>query len=231
MITVLINIFLKKYSNTILIYSRLSLRKLLGSRFRAIVVSLMTLLMALIPVLSRSQNQHLNYIVFQGGEPIGWLRLEKNIAGNNSNLSLSSEIKKWMIFEITVTAKEFSTFTSGKLIYSSQFRKTNGDTKIDKQTRFVADKYEVMKNGGKEVLPVTFIGTNLLSLYFQEPKGLDIVYCDNHECFVKITRTDDGGYKVKFPDGNSNIFYYSTGVCTRIMVNHTFYSVAILLNP
>ena len=120
---------------------------------------------------------------------------------------------------------------NGKLVYSSQFRKTNGSTKLDKQTRLVAEKYEVLKNGETENLPISFISTNLLSLYFQEPVGINLVYCDNHESFAKIIKTDDGGYKVKFPDGNSNCFYYSGGVCSKIKISHTFYSAEIILKP
>lgn len=136
-----------------------------------------------------------------------------------------------MIFRINVAVKESSFFEDGKLLYSSQFRKSNGDTKVDKQTRFANDKYEVFENGEKEELEFHFIGTNLLSLYFQEPIGINFVYCENHKCFVNLVKNDDGGYKVKFPGGNNNIYYYSGGICTKIKVNHSFYSVEIILNP
>ncbi len=229
MITFLIYIFLKKYSKQSWANTGLQISKFLSSRFHIIFVSLLIILLSLIPILSKSQNRQLNYKIIQGGDDIGWLRLEKNIAGNTSNLLLISEIKIRILFLITVSAKESSTFENGKLIYSSQFRKINGNTKLDKQTRLVADKYEVLENGEKENLTTSFIGTNLLSLYFQEPIGINFVYCDNHECFTKIIKTDDGGYKVKFPDGNSNSFYYSGGICTKIKISHTFYSAEIIL--
>ena len=167
----------------------------------------------------------------QGGKNIGWLKLEKNINGNNASLSLISEVKTRVIFLINVCTKETSTFENGKLLHSTQFRKTNGSIKLNKQTKFTAGKYEVLKNGEKQCLGFPFIGTNLLSLYFQEPVGIDMLYCDNHECFVKIIKTEDGGYKVKFPDGNSNCYYYSGGICTKIKIEHTFYSATIIHSP
>ena len=230
MIPLLIYILFKKYCNKSWAGPGLGISKIIKARFRIIFVSLIILLL-LIPIFSKSQRLQLNYKIIQGEDNIGWLRLDKNITPNKSSLSLVSEIKKRFIFLITVTAKESSTFENGKLIYSSQFRKTNGSVKLNKQTKLVADKYEVLKNGGKETLSISFIGTNLLSLYFQEPIGINLVFCENHECFVKVTKTDDGGYKLKFPDGNSNCYYYKDGICSKVIISHTFYSAEIILNP
>ncbi|MFV8340902.1 DUF6134 family protein [Flavobacterium sp. XS2P39] len=173
----------------------------------------------------------MNYKIIRAGNDIGTLQLEKKIVGNKSSLLLISEIKTRLIFLITVSVKESATFENGKLIYSSQFRKTNGITKLDKQTSFVIDKYEVIENGKKEKLSVPFIGANLLSLYFLEPTATKAVYSDIQQCFVKVTKTHDGGYKIKFPDGNSNSFYYEKGICTKIKISNSFYLIEIIHEP
>lgn len=228
MIPFLIYILFKRHSTKNWEVTRLQINKFFRIHFYIIFCSLLVLLF-LIPILSTAQHQQLNYKIVQGGDDIGWLRLEKYIAGNRSNLLLISEIKTRILFLITVSAKELSTYENGKLIYSSQFRKTNGSTKLDKQTRFAANKYEVLENGERINLSIPFIGTNLLSLYFQEPLGITQVYCDNYKCFTGVTKMVDGGYKVKFPDGNSNRFYYNRGVCTKVKISHTFYSAEIIL--
>jgi len=230
MITFLIYILLKKYGTQKWAETGLQIRKFLRGHSQLIFIGLLVILLALIPILSKAQNLRLNYKIIQGGDEIGWLRLEKNIAGNRSTLLLVSEIKTRIIFLVTVSAKETSTYENGKLLYSSQFRKTNGSKKLDKQTRLVADKYEVLENGGKEKLTIPAIGINALTLFFQEPSGTDMVYCDRHECFLKITKMNDGGYRVKFPDGNSNSYYYSRGICTRVKMDHTFYTAEIILD-
>ncbi len=231
MILFLIYIFLKKYRKQNWTGADLQISKFLKVRFAIIFLSLLIILLSLIPILSKSQNQQLNYKIVQDGDDIGWLQLEKYISGNTLNLLLISEINTRFVFRINVSAKETSTFENGRMIFSSQFRKTNGTTKVDKQTKLIADKYEVQENGEKERLSFPFIGTNLLSLYFYEPAGTTIVYCDKHECFLKISKTDDGGYSVKFPDGNSNCYYYKGGICNKIIINHTFYSAEIILKP
>lgn len=178
---------------------------------------------------SDAQYRQLNYKIVQGGDEIGWMKLEKSLEGNRMNLVLISEIRTRIIFLITVNARETSTFENGRLIHSSQFRKTNGSTKVDKRTSLVSDRYVIMKNGERQNTNISYISTNLLSLYFNEPVGVRQVYCDNHECFVQLVKTNDGGYKLNFPDGNSNTFYYSGGICSKIKINHTFYSAEIIL--
>ena len=185
-------------------------------------------LLLLIPVFSKSQSSTLNYKIVQGGEKIGWLQLEKNIIGNKTNLELISELSTRFVFLVEVFAKETSVFENGQLLYSSQFRKTNGTVKVDKQTSRVADKYVVTNDGDKQYLSIPVVATNLLSLYFQEPTGITTVYCDKYGCFVKISRADDGGHKIVFPDGNSNTFYYHRGICTKIRISHTFYTAEII---
>ncbi|MEO7308130.1 MAG: DUF6134 family protein [Ferruginibacter sp.] len=231
MIPFFIYMIIKKIRNQSLANFYIQVTKFLSFRYGIIFMGLLIILLALVPLLSRSQSRQLNYKIIQGGDEIGWMRLEKNMTGNRSSLVLVSEIKTRMILLIKVSAKETADFENGKLIHSSQFRKTNGDVKVNKQTRFISDKYEVVEDGEKENLSYRYIGANLLSLYFQEPAGVNVIYCDKHQCFIKVAKTDDGGYKVRFPDGNSNVFYYSGGVCTKIIIEHTFYTASMILKP
>ncbi len=228
MLPFLIYTFLKKYSKISWVVTVLQISKYLKARLQIILIWLIIIPLALIPVLTKSQNSLLNYKIVQGGDDIGWLRLEKNITGSRTNLSLVSELRTRIIFLIEVSAKETSIFENGSLLYSSQYRKTNGTVKVNKQTSRVVDKYVVNDNGEKQYLAIPVVVTNLLSLYFQEPISFSTVYCDKYETFIKIAKTDDGGYKVEFPDGNSNTFYYTWGVCTKIKISHTFYTAQII---
>ena len=179
----------------------------------------------------KTQNLNLNYKIVKDGEEIGWLTLDKTTTGSNTKFLLVSSIKTRVIFNIAVASRESSIFENGKLVFSSQYRKTNGTVKLDKMTRFNTDKYEVVEKNEARPLPFHFIGTNLLSLYFNEPIDINFVYCDNHEDFIPLIRTEDGGYKLKFPKGNSNTFYYQNGYCSVIKIDNTLYSAEIILKP
>ena len=225
----LVLIFIKIFHTQTWVNTGLKNSKFLKKLPRPFFIGLLVILFAIISIASKSQSLYLNYTISKGGDDIGWLRLEKHISGNTTKLVMVSEIKTRIIFMITASAKDSSAFENKKMIYSSQFRQTNGSTKQNKLTRFVADKYEVSENGEKENLSIPHIGINLLSLYFQEPVGINAVYCDISKCFAPIVKMNDGGYKVKRPDGNSNTFYYSRGTCTKVVICQNFYTVTVIL--
>lgn len=228
MILLIIYTFFKKFGNRVWIHSNFKIGKFFKVNIHGF---LMILLVVFMPILSIAQNLQLNYKIVRNGDEIGWLKLEETTVGNKSVLLLVSEIKTKVVFPIAVFAKESSTFEQGKLVCSFQIRMTNGSVKCDKQTRLVGNEYVVTENGKKKKLSFFTIETNLLSLYFKEPIDSKWVYCDNQQCFVKVVKTDDGGYKVQFPNGNVNCFYYKNGVCTKIQIVHSFYSAEIILDP
>lgn len=229
MIPLLIYLLSKKMLTPFFAKTWLQIRRYISTP-QIIITGIAIVLLFLIPVISKSQPLRLRYKIVQGGDTMGWLILDKNVTKDSSSLSMISQIKKRILFLVTVLAKESAVYKNGQLVYSSQFRKTNDETKVDKQTKFIAGRYVVTEDGELQNLSYSFIGSNLLSLYFHEPVGITTVYCDKQSCFVDVTKTNDGGYKVKFPDGNSNCFYYANGVCTKILISHTFYSAQIILN-
>ncbi|WP_136666725.1 DUF6134 family protein [Flavobacterium sp. H122] len=189
-----------------------------------------SLCIILFPFFTEAQNSKLNYKILRNGNNIGWLKLEKSTEGNTSNLLLTSEVKTKIIFPIKISAKETSTFENGKLIHSLQLRKTNGTTKLNKETKYINEAYEVSEGGEKQRLSIENIETNLLSLFFKEPSNLKSVYSDKLQRFIKIAKTDDGGYKISFEKGSSNCYYYKDGICVKVKIEHSFYTAEIVMN-
>ncbi|SHG50681.1 hypothetical protein SAMN05443549_104267 [Flavobacterium fluvii] len=231
MLVFIICTFLKKYGNQLWMKANLKTIRFFKANFHGFLAILLVGFMLFVPNWTSAQNLQLNYKIVRYGKEIGWLKLEKTTVGNTSVLLLVSEIKTKIVFPITFFSKESSTFEKGKLVCSTQIRKFNGSVKSEKQTRLLRNEYEVTANGEKEKLSFATITENLLSLYFQEPINSKWVYCDNQQCFVKVAKTDDGGYKVQFPNGNVNCFYYKEGVCVKVKIVHGFYSAEVILDP
>ena len=219
----------KKYIAQNILSSSSKIASYLKTIITKLPICFYIILITFLPLKSFSQNSRLDYKVMFSGNDIGWLRLEKNDNGNKSDLLLISEIKTRLLFPIRVFSKETSTYENGKLIYSSQFRKTNGKTNLNKEIRFVENEYEMIENNKTTKLSCTNINSNLLRLFFQEPKNTKEVYCDNQQCFLNVTKADDGGYKMKFPNGNCNRFYYKEGICIKIKMEHKFYIAEIII--
>lgn len=227
----LIYISLKKKHNHNWLINVLQIRNFLKGYSYSNFLFFFSILFFSFSVAAKGQNTQLNYKIMRGGNDIGNLQLDRKIVGNKSNLFLTSEIRTHLLFLITVLVRESAIFENGKLIYSSQFRKTNGSTKLDKQTIFIKDKYVVTENGKKEHLNLPLIDSNVLSLYFKEPLAIQSVYSDKQQHYINVTKMNDGGYKIKFPDGNTNSFYYKGGVCTKVKINNPFYSIEIIHQP
>jgi len=195
-----------------------------------VLVTLLLLLFITTAVSGQSPgNRVLKYVVLRKGNEIGWINLNKSEIGNRSIINLSSEVSVRMLFKFTAKANERSEFMNGKLMNSYIFRKMNGNVKADKHTRFTGHGYEVEESSAKKELNINLVTYNMNCLYFQEPVGISQVYSDNFQQFVSIEKKPEGYYKIKFPDGNSNNYYYKDGVCAAIHVDHTWYSADIVL--
>lgn len=188
-------------------------------------------ILILMPLMVYPQASLYNYKIMYKGDNIGWMKLEKNVDGHKSDMSLVSEIKTRVVVPVRIHVEELSTFENGKLVFSSQLRKTNGKVKTDSQTKLIDNKYEMTENGVRNRFPLPAINANLLSLFFEEPVAKDLVFVEKQQRFLRIVKTDDGGYQLKFPNGNKNCFYYSRGICTKIKVQHNLYAVEVIFTP
>ena len=66
-------------------------------------------------------------------------------------------------------------------------------------------------------------------VYISEPLNITKVYSDDFEQQVDIQKIADHHYKIKFPDGNYNEYFYTDGVCSKIEIHHSLYSASIEL--
>ena len=228
MLTFLIFLYLKRHFAQHWVRIGTLFNRFKKYRLSFLLVVFQTVFIFMLPLSASAQENQLHYKVLFNGNDIGWMRLERTIVGSKINLQLTSEVKAKIIFPITIFTKELSTFENGQLVFSSLLRKTNGKIKTNKQTKLLGDQYEISEEGGKSRFKCPLIDADLLSLYFHEPTILKSVYWDKKNCFVKVTKTEDGGYQINFSNGNCNRFYYKNGICTKVKVEHMFYSAEIV---
>jgi hypothetical protein len=115
------------------------------------------------------------------------------------------------------------------MTWSSIYRKMNGNVKADKKTKANGNSYVVYKGSKTETLNNYPIRYNMLSVYVLEPVGISRVYSDNFQQYVDIQQLAEHHYKIKFPDGNWNEYFYANGVCAKIFIHHSMYSATIEL--
>ena len=191
----------------------------------------LTLLVALlITMISiNAQEKKLEYNIKRNGDVVGNIHFIQGTAGNRTVLTMESEVNTRFIFNFKAKAKEEVIYDNGIMTWSSIFRKLNGTIKVDKKTKANGSVYTVYKGSKKETLNNYPIRYNMLSVYIIEPVNITKVYSDNFQQQIDIQKIADHHYKIKFPDGNYNEYFYTNGVCSKIEIHHSLYSATIEL--
>ena len=197
---------------------------------RSIKISFLLIHFALfLSIVSFTQRSVLTYNVVQNNDVIGWLKLDKRDSANSSFIKFSSEIKKKVVFLFTIIEKQEVFFQNGIMTYSYVYRKINDNIKVNKFTTYVSGHYLVKKDKSSTPLMLNNIAYNQLSLYFYEPATIQQVYSDNYEQYLKIEKSGNQYYTLKLPGGNKNTYYYSNGICTKVKVEQSLFTVEFIL--
>jgi len=190
---------------------------------KASKIILVFILLTLTCYLAFSQRNQLQYSVKRKEAQIGIISFSYQNAGNKRIFKMESHIKTRLLILFTAIGREESVFENDVMISSSVYQKLNGNEKINKQTRLVGRNYVVSKGGQSETLSNYPISYNMICLFAKEPVNVPKVYSDKLQQFLDIQRVSDHHYRVKFPDGNFNEYFYIEGVCIRVEVHHKLY--------
>src|SRR5436190_3938928 len=195
---------------------------------KAQILSLLVGLFSLKTIVN-AQEKKLEYTIKRNGDVVGNIHFVHGIAGSRTVLTMESEVNTRFIFNFKAKAKEETIYDKGIMTWSSIFRKLNDNVKVDKKTRANGNTYTVYQGNKTETLDNYPIRYNMLSVYVIEPVNITKVYSDNFQQQIDIQKIADHHYKIKFPDGNYNEYFYTNGVCSKIEIHHRLYSALIEL--
>lgn len=176
-----------------------------------------------------AQQQTYHYNVLYKGDNIGNMYLSQVQTGDELMVKVTSNIHMRALVSIKVQIAEEASYKEDKLMYSSVYREVNGKQKRNRQTKYCNGCYELTSEGKKSKLDKTDIHYNLIRLYCKEPLNSTQVYSDAFQQFLTIKAVDAHQYKLALPDGNYNMYYYKNGICNKVEIHHTFYSIQMLL--
>ena len=178
-----------------------------------------------------AQRRTLQYNILHNGEVMGSLQLSQNTIANTTNIKIESIVRTRFIIRINVESFEEATFQNGILVYSSLRRTVNGSERVNQQIQARGVLYKMTSGAKIKNLPAYPIYYSILSLYYQEPININMVYSDNFQQYVPVTRVSPNKYKISFPNGNYNYYTYKNGICTTVDINQTLYDIQFRLNP
>ena len=178
---------------------------------------------------SFSQQQSLHYAIHRNGKKVGDLNFQQTRNGNLTTYNIQSQVKLNMVIAIDVQAKEQSVYEDDVLQSSSVVRHVNGREKANKQIRNNGKGLTVTEGGSQRELKNYVVKFSTHCLYSVEPVYFTNVFADNYQQFLPIVKLADHHYKVTFPDGNSNEYFYEKGICRKVKVKSQLFDAEFLL--
>jgi hypothetical protein len=204
--------------------------RLLCAKFSIVLrMALLLLLTAGIAFYAFSQEKVLQYVVKRNGTPVGTMVIKENKSGNRITYKLQSAVKSSFLFTITVKAIEEAIYENGILTYSHLYQKVNSNERVNTEIQANGNAYVIVDQQNVKPLnsyPITY---NLVCVYTVEPLHYTRVFVDKFKCFVPIESLGPHHYKITFPDGNYNEYYYKAGICTNVKLNTTWFDAELEL--
>lgn len=188
-----------------------------------------TILLITFAFVTTAQEQALRYSINRHGKQVGSLDFKKVKSGSTTAYVVESDVKVSMILSFHVQAKESSLYINDVLQSSSLYRKVNGSEKINQQIKNNGAGLTVTEDGKEKLLKNFSVKYNMHCLYAHEPTFYTNVFSDNYQQFIPIVKIAEHQYKVSFPDGNSNEYFYAEGVCKQVSVRSKLFDAEFML--
>ena len=138
-------------------------------------------------------------------------------------------MKTRFIFSFSDHAEEAAAYEDGIMVYSSYYQKQNGSDKANKMTISSGKSYKLTDNGVSKIISCPPIRYSTLLLFTNIPETIYQVYSDNFQKLLDIKKVEENKYRLTLPDGNYNYYTYKNGVCSKVDIERTFFTVQFVL--
>ncbi len=166
--------------------------------------------------------------VLKNQKVIGTINMTMNVSGDSITYKSNSKIDVKLLLSFKITGKEISVFKNGVLVYSSVYRTLNSNVKVNHSITQNGSFYKIHEDKNIEDLNIKNIEQNLVSLYFNEPKGVKSIFCDNEKEMIAVKYLGQGQYKVEISNGKYNIFHYENGRCVKVEAVSAMFNVTLI---
>lgn len=177
-----------------------------------------------------TEVENISFSIIKKNSKIGFINIEKASINKTITYTIDSEVKVKVIFSFSAIGREKSIYKNDILVYSSVFRKLNDKVKLDQSLSFINGKYFLKEKNKKEEISIDIINSNLVTLFFFEPVGIQEIYSDKYKKMVKIIPISKSKYKVVLPNKSISIYHYENGKCVMIDVVGSFFKVKLVQN-
>lgn len=169
----------------------------------------------------QSKSDTLSYELFVNNEIIGEMYVIKNVKSDSTfSYVASSNADYRLLFMFHIQFSYLTSFDSKGEYQSSEFSYYLNNTKKESNLVLREDnKFNVYEEGKLKKVIDSPLRHTAMEMYFKEPVKEAWVFserfCDN----FKIEKEGVDNYKIDFPGGCTNHYYYEDGRCFKIKIN------------
>lgn len=178
---------------------------------------------------ARLQEQQLLYAIHRQGEKVGELTYHQKTTGAQTTYAIRSDVKVSLLLTFRVQAWEQSVYKNNVLQSSSLVRKINGRERTNKQIQNTGNKITISSKN-KTIQEMNYvINYSTHCLFSTEPLTNNRVFSDNYLQFLSIEKLGPQHYRIRFPDGGSNEYFYKDGICRRVKLQSRLFDAEFVL--
>jgi len=169
----------------------------------------------------QSKSDTLSYDLFVDDEIIGEMRVIKNMKSDSSYnyVSISSADYR-MLFTFHIRFSYSTSFDSKGDYQSSEFSYyLNNNKKESNLIRREGNKFNVYEDGKIKKVIDDPLDHTAMEMYFNEPLEEEWVFSERFCDQFKIEKEGIDNYKIDFPGGCTNHYFYKDGKCFKIKIN------------
>ncbi len=180
---------------------------------------------AIVLLSTLSFTQTRNYDVLLGDKIVGSVVATKSIIGDEVTYKTDFKIKIRVFKTYNINSVSTVTFKSGKLTKGNTL--VYKDNELDDETIIFREglKYFQQKSDEKKEITSADILTDVTKIYFHEPIKQSDIFTMRYLDFGTMTKLEEGGYKLKLPNGDVNKYYFEGGMLDKIIANRTLYKL------
>jgi hypothetical protein len=192
-------------------------------------IALLLLAMTGIALYAFAQDRVLQYTVKRSGTMVGNLVVKEKKTDDRITYHLQSAVKSSFLVTVAVHATEEAVYEKGILTYSRFYQKVNNNERVNTYIHATGSDYTVISKTEKKLLKKYPITYNMVCLYTMEPLHVTTVFSDKFRKFLPIETVGPHHYRIRFPEGGDNEYYYQSGLCVKVKLNGTWFSAEMEL--
>ena len=176
-----------------------------------------------------AQEQSLQYAINRHGKRVGELTFKQVKESTKTTYTVESLVKVSILLSFTVQAWENSVYENDVLQSSSLVRKVNGKERTNKVIKTTGSGLTISNKNEEKVVKNYLVKYSTHCLYVAEPVSYTNVFSDNYQQFIPIQKLAVHHYKISFPDGGSNEYFYENGICKKVKVRSSLFDAEFVL--